>query len=1166
MKRRSFQNLRSTDIKLDESISVSFNPSLLDESPQRGELSKLRKDLAEIIPGNVDSFLYLEMFLYYGEILFEWLQKHVDRLYPFQNLHLIPQNHPEYFRNYDIDRFYLKRVTFLMQPFYSRKGINSLWRNYLQINPQVRMFDGYKGEDGVEWVTRNPSCIRDDKSVRTLFKNIIDDRRNLQLMIRYHPFALDVHKDSKMVLKPNQSEDIIKNKGMEPVSKKLRDVYPDYMFKDKHHFLITDHIEKVIKKKKSLQDLNAILRLKETAEQLAVESGDSKWIDLYNNIELKKIDYRSSGLLPADFKLDELTHVIGRLGAGKSILTKLVTKNVTQHGKKVLILENDVLKCFKLMNELKELGIKAAVFLGDSSIQRHREDYAASYADKASDLLTFFAGHEEQFKILSDFNYTHEYLKQHFEHTRKPRNQMIEMDLGDGVAEFIAPDYSFNGDFEKYRLLAEADVWIGNYDALLLSKVPYHADLFERNYFTLGWLRSDLIIVDEYDLAQQRFDNALIQELNLVTDKTEKRINFLDYMYNVVTEIKKSGMSGFVGNYADAISISQRLGRYLYSQLFPQPVIRDQLKNKTFTMDLLVSSFTYEFIQECSNVNDLEHFLVDFLNLSSAKKRELSPTLRLLYEDLTEYYMPRVTTEFGDEDPSELRDRIIVDLLAELQDEYHIVFKKDAYYGKDFSSVIKERLDLLLAFSIFDRNNRFLINEYQTFMMLLEEENKDLIGSFSNMVQVKSEPYYSAPLLNDVVAYRFSSEDEKNDKLKMLYYFGVGRNLLSRMQDTFLHIEPVEKPAMLLLSATSYVPGSSVYHTKIKPKWLLSNRSQKEQKIQLDFCPVKDKDFSIIKVSGKDDIFKKENALKKIVDYFVSSGKFEDDFIRMAEEYSHLPQAEQQKGKQRIIAFPVFSFEVAEVLGRTLREQTSYNVRVQYQTGKYAKGARIEFEEGFHIRKNDLENLYAEPVDVFVFVANSVGRGLNILQGVLSKSSLIGTMYFLVRPYPTPDNFSEVVHQLHSSFEGYLEDSDKAISMDEPLYKYWYKVEGKVRGLYSKLMNKRGYWNSLTDENKKVITLNMLTLMYQTMGRGLRGGTDLQVYLVDAAFAPSTAEKATNGMVAEPNEERFNSSMLSMMEHLLMNESDFLMDLLFSPLKEAVRGKALITEREETYL
>lgn len=168
-------------------------------------------------------------------------------------------------------------------------------------------------------------------------------------------------------------------------------------------------------------------------------------------------------------------------------------------------------------------------------------------------------------------------------------------------------------------------------------------------------------------------------------------------MYNVVTEIKKSGMSGFVGNYADAISISQRLGRYLYSQLFPQPVIRDQLKNKTFTMDLLVSSFTYEFIQECSNVNDLEHFLVDFLNLSSAKKRELSPTLRLLYEDLTEYYMPRVTTEFGDEDPSELRDRIIVDLLAELQDEYHIVFKKDAYYGKDFSSVIKERLDLFFG-------------------------------------------------------------------------------------------------------------------------------------------------------------------------------------------------------------------------------------------------------------------------------------------------------------------------------------------------------------------------------------------------------------------------------------------------------------------------------------
>jgi hypothetical protein len=135
--------------------------------------------------------------------------------------------------------------------------------------------------------------------------------------------------------------------------------------------------------------------------------------------------------------------------------------------------------------------------------------------------------------------------------------------------------------------------------------------------------------------------------------------------------------------------------------------------------------------------------------------------------------------------------------------------------------------------------------------------------------------------------------------------------------------------------------------------------------------------------------------------------------------------------------------------------------------------------------------------------------------------------------------------------------------LDERLFKYWNKVHGKLNGLYIQLINRRTFWRSLSDENKKVITLNMMTLMYQTMGRGLRGNTNLTVYLLDAAFADKTAENANNSMSsAEPNEESYKDSMLAMMEYLLWNESDFLMDIVFGPLKDALKGVALKQKEE----
>lgn len=560
---------------------------------------------------------------------------------------------------------------------------------------------------------------------------------------------------------------------------------------------------------------------------------------------------------------------------------------------------------------------------------------------------------------------------------------------------------------------------------------------------------------------------------------------------------------------------------------------------------------------ECENPSDLKKYFSEYLLLKSDISNR---DLRLLYADLRDYYLPRERDE--DEELVVSRGNLLKGFLNGLKSAKGFTFKNRAYHSGGYSEEIMDRLDLVLSFFLFDHHTRFLIDNYKSFLYFLEKENHPALATFQNMIYTETETYAPSPLINGLVSYRLNTgEDNQNHRLIMNYYFGVGRELLANLPFIFQHVDNVPIPTTLFLSATSYAPGSSSYHTKVKPQWLLSNRAQVEQKINLQYAPIKDDNGKALKVSGLDSITKKKTALRYIVKHFVKSGKFESDIKRMQDEYDE--EGEPQNGKRRIIAMPVFSFETADILGRILQEETNYQIRVQYAPNKFSQGSEIKYDHNIHVQKNEIERLHSQEVDILVFVASSVGRGLNILQSETSHKSLIGTMYFLIRPYPSPDNLEEIIHQLHSSLDGFLDKANHQVELTEPLFRYWYAVERKVWRLYTHLTNKRGFWKSLSEENKRVITMNMLVLLYQTIGRGLRGGTDLTVHLVDSAFAPETAEKSVTGLHVSPQEKNHQDSMLAMMEHLLCNEGDFLSDILFAPLKDALQGVAIKGTKEE---
>lgn len=1114
------------------------------------------------------NYIYLNLFLYCGELIFSPIyNSKEDVLYPFQDIHLIIQNHPAFFREHEVNKVILKRAMFLLEPSYGRGSLNGLWKAYIDDVPSsIRMYDVLMDEQGVEWVRNNPASIYDIEKDKELFYEILYDDSILQLMPNDIPFATSNDKEIDI----NFS---IKNYSGESNSNytiKMNALYPDWMFKNEHHFIMTEHIQEASINKKGLQDINRIINLEATAKELTLMYEDNKWVNLYSALRIDKIDYRACNVFSNQFYLQSVTHILGRLGAGKSFTMKILAKNLTNCGKRLLILENDVAKSLVLMKELKEIGIKAAVFLGESEIERHQKNFESSNIQSYNNLFAFYEDNQDELAVLSNNNYTETILGQQFDNFKMPKNQIVQ--VNEEKRKMIAPDYSYNDAYKKYEMLVDADVWVGNYEAFLTTKAPYYVDRFERNFLLLGWLRSDLIMADEYDQAQLRIDNHHVQNIKLVTNTNNKNENFLDYMYSLLPEIQKSKVKGFLEAYTNGITTSQKLGYYLYSSIFSERIVSEDLKNKSFTKEKLFFEFVKSFIKEkfeqMDNFNNLKETLIETINTVNFSPSQTR--IKSMLVNLRQYYTGQMFTEpISNKEKQEIRNKMIVEMLEELKHLYKFSYTKRAFSDGQYSKEVIIRLDLLLSFAMFDYHNRYLLNEYKTFMMFWDQENKEILKPNNPFIRPMREVYVPAPLLGDLVSYRFSEKEDQNGQLELHYYTGVGRDLLARLPETFEFIEQVEKPAVLFLSATSYNPGSSAYHTRINPQWLLSNTVQVEQKIELSYIPKKDEEdlFKPVIVSGLPTVQHKEKALRKLVKMFVEDGNFERDFQRMQEEYELLrceeTMDEYLTGKRRIIAAPVFSFEMAEILGGILEEETNYNVLIQFENHKFCKGVPIEYDPGRHVTKNDIEKIYEKDADILVFVANSVGRGINILQGSKSRNSLIGTMYFFIRPYPHPDDFNEILHQLHSSFGTFLIEADEQIDKDEPLYKYWNKVNGKLQGLYTKLINRRPYWNSLSEENKKVITLNILTLMYQTMGRGLRGNTDLRVYLVDASFAKKTAEAANNSMSsAEPNEEDYKDSLLGMMEHLLWNNNDFLMDIIFKPLKQALKGVVLKPKEE----
>jgi hypothetical protein len=180
-----------------------------------------------------------------------------------------------------------------------------------------------------------------------------------------------------------------------------------------------------------------------------------------------------------------------------------------------------------------------------------------------------------------------------------------------------------------------------------------------------------------------------------------------------------------------------------------------------------------------------------------------------------------------------------------------------------------------------------------------------------------------------------------------------------------------------------------------------------------------------------------------------------------------------------------------------------------------------------YVLKGQVEAIGAdEDVDLIVFPIGALGRGVNIVFQTDDEDhgrAAIGSIYFLTRPHPAAGDLSLMISLLARATHEMDQRNLVPLPLSEVQHIYdleRYESYRAVANLLARPMSA----SALADHVLVNFAANQLVPILQTIGRGMRKRMPVNVYFVDAAWAPRSAEH-------QPETAR--SSLLVVMQNIL---------------------------------
>ncbi|MEE7462088.1 hypothetical protein MFUR16E_12690 [Methylobacterium fujisawaense] len=377
----------------------------------------------------------------------------------------------------------------------------------------------------------------------------------------------------------------------------------------------------------------------------------------------------------------------------------------------------------------------------------------------------------------------------------------------------------------------------------------------------------------------------------------------------------------------------------------------------------------------------------------------------------------------------------------------------------------------------------------------------------------------------------------RGGKLTLVNHLGVGRHLLCHLHDLLAH-EGQAGPHVLLLSGTSWAGGgmvrrfparrpggddvvaevaSPVYDVQVPVKGVLRQPDEEVRAVGRSIFRLvplmtvggSGRPASALRASGLPQPVRRQSLAdmtRRLAEKRDLTNMFEEVWDEMEARWPEGSMADRRRAMLVVNSYAdAQAVSVALAGALPPSREAPWHVRCLVPD---RDDQEVAFSDG--LRDADklpraLVERFGETPERSILVAplSVVARGHNILNG--HGKAAISTIYFLHRPHPRPDDLSSAVGRLNryaiNRFDRRVDPSDY-----DGLADCARRMRFRATAIVREAMDNRGGYSTLPPHLKASFAWDLLTPLWQAVGRGIRGGVPVFVGFVDRQFAPGSMD------------------------------------------------------------
>ncbi|MFD4396692.1 hypothetical protein [Kitasatospora sp. NPDC058478] len=736
--------------------------------------------------------------------------------------------------------------------------------------------------------------------------------------------------------------------------------------------------------------------------------------------------------------------------------------------------------------------------------------------------------------------------------------------------------------------LVDADIWVANPASLLYGLVPSHQNRERARFLEAAVQRSDLIVVDEADRVQMQLDTMFAPSATLVGRSPDSWLDSLQS--HTASELARRGRlqlsNSDVVRWSSALTLVIAATNRIYSMLMRHEKLSSWVQADYFSTWTIQQKLVDDWFRgehEPEDDQDEEPDLDPDNDTAAEDDPEESdaqePTdsgpkeERVARRDAVTALLDEFRDDpLGDHRPADPEHaelvRLTQDLLHTLDDEETHRRAQTTLSGLLWDPLDNRidlrtrthRLEFMLLLAVLQHRLDVLTDLWPQVESRLNLEATD--NQLSRRPPMDFSPLVPESPMGNILGFQFLTEEEpgadpgtSSPVLRFFRCAGVGRSLLLGLHE-MTGPGDTAPPHVLLMSGTSWAGTAAGAHVLAPVGAILKAPPRERQAIrQTTFRKLflRGPDGKPLHLSGT-----RPDRRPKVLELMLDRLARPRDGRTMSDLDQELDLI--TNSRRRRLLLLVGSYEEARIGAKFLHgiprwqgkvcRLVADDVELEVSFGGAAPDTSdfpYTDDEPMVLRRGDVAGFATTGALVLIAPLLSVERGHNILNDL--GQAAIGSVFFLARPHPRPHDINLAVQGINSWVTRYLlKDGpfDELVDSSGDLDAAGRAFRSQARGHWRRLLTRPMAWWSLSDEEKEAFTWDRTVVMWQVIGRLVRGGVPARVVFVDSKFA----EREATGR----GPDTFRTGLLASMLHVL---EPYLTDDPGKPLRDRQLVRAL---------